>query len=190
MRFHEFKEGLGGMLSAFDTIATALRDPGSVGNTDATRSSAGTDSSAGTPSSGGNVEIGKQVRNKVHPNDVANYLSSRGLDRNHVLGMLANIQGESNFDSGAVGDGNTSIGLFQHHADRMNNLVNSVGSDWATDWKGQIDFALSEPAGKEYVRTKFSSPEQATKWWVEHFEVQKNISSAVSTRIGMLKNFG
>lgn len=125
----------------------------------------------------------------VSPSEVASYLSSKGLDQNHVLGILANIKGESGFNAGVIGDKGTSGGLFQHHADRLRNMVGYAGSDWKTDWRSQVDFALSEPAGKQYVQTTFSSPQEATAWWVKYFERPANIPAATNTRIGFLKSF-
>lgn len=125
----------------------------------------------------------------VSPSDVSSYLSSKGLDNNHVLGILANIKGESGFNAGVIGDKGTSGGLFQHHADRLRNMVGYAGSDWKTDWRSQVDFALSEPAGKQYVQTKFSSPQEATAWWVKYFERPANIPAAINTRVGFLRSF-
>ena len=125
----------------------------------------------------------------VNPSEVSSYLKSKGLDDNHVLGMLANIKGESGFNAGVVGDHGTSGGLFQHHADRWRNMIGYAGSDWKTDWRSQIDFALSEPAGREYVKKQFSSPQEATAWWVKYFEKPANIPAAINTRVGFLRNF-
>ena len=40
---------------------------------------------------------------KVSQKEIYNYLISKGLSRNHALGMLANIKAESNFDAGLSG---------------------------------------------------------------------------------------
>ena len=129
----------------------------------------------------------------VNPSQVASYLKSKGLDRNQVLGILANIQGESGFNAGVKGDLNKggSIGLFQwnFNAGRAQKMISAVGDDWATDWKGQVDYALSEPAGQKYLQTKFSSPQEATAWWVKYFEIPANKQAAIRTRIGYLDNF-
>lgn len=139
------------------------------------------------PSAGGTkMKAGKGAT--VSPSEVSAYLTSKGLDNNHVLGILANIKGESGFNAGVVGDHGTSGGLFQHHADRWRNMINYVGSDWRTDWKGQIDFALSEPAGKSYLRQKFSSPQEAVAWWVKYFEKPADMAGAINTRSGFLRN--
>jgi hypothetical protein len=122
----------------------------------------------------------------VSPAEVSSYLSSKGLDRNHVLGILANIKGESGFQPGVAGDGGSSVGLFQYRGSRRTNMIKFVGSDWQTDWKGQIDFALSEPEGQQYVKTRFTSPAQATAWWVKYFERPKHVAADIQTRTGFL----
>lgn len=127
-------------------------------------------------------------KGSVNSDTVSSYLKSL-MDDNHRLGILANIQAESGFNPGIMGDKNTSGGLFQHHNERFTNMVNAVGSDWATDWKGQIDFALSEPAGKKYLSINFSSPAQATKWWTLNFEIPAQANLRAAERVGMLKNF-
>ena len=120
----------------------------------------------------------KAIPNAVSKEVVKSYLASKGLDKNQVAGIMANIQHESSFDSGAIGDNGTSGGLFQHHDSpqekRFSNMVRAAGTNWQSNWKGQIDFALSEPKGQEYKGTKFANPEEATAWWTIHFEVPAN----------------
>lgn len=187
MRFYEFKnvsEDTQNAIAQVASLANTLLNPfGSLDDI------AGGLSGNDSKSSGGNkIDIGSGAKGSISPSEVSTYLKSK-MDDNHRLGILVNIQGESGFQPGVIGDNNTSGGLFQHHNDRFTNMVDFVGSDWATDWKGQIDFALSEPAGKEYLSTRFSSPEDATAWWVKHFEKPKYVSRDTDTRISMLKNF-
>ena len=129
-------------------------------------------------------------KNPVSPDSIKQYLKSKGLDINQIAGILANIQHESGFDSGAIGDKGTSGGLVQHHATRFAGMVAHAGGPtaWATNWQGQLDYALQEPAGQQYASLKFTSPEQATKWWTINFErpanmyAQANIRSAHASR--------
>jgi hypothetical protein len=116
--------------------------------------------------------VGK--KGSISPDAVRSYLSGKGLDKQHVAGIMANIKHESGFRPGVLGDSGTSGGLFQHHAERFTAMRKAAGPDWQTNWKGQIDFALSEPAGNRYVNTKFSTPEEATKWWTINFEIPAN----------------
>ena len=104
---------------------------------------------------------------------VRDYLASKGLSTAHIIGMLANIHHESSFKPHAHTidtNGLPSGGLFQHNGPRFTTLMNRLGKTWNRDWKGQIDFALSEPDGQRYVGSKFTDPHSASKWWTIHFE--------------------
>lgn len=104
---------------------------------------------------------------------VRDYLVSKGLSTAHVIGMLANIEHESGFKANTLvtdSNGLPSGGLFQHNGPRLQTLMSKLGSGWANNWQGQIDYALSEPDGQRYLGAKFSDPHTASKWWTMHFE--------------------
>ena len=187
MRFKEFSESLADIEKDPSVqIYRMLTNPFSAG-TDTGDSDAASSPGSPTRSAAKGVPSSfKPKKGAVSVNEISSYLSSKGLDRNQILGILANIQGESGFQPGILGDGNTSGGLFQHHGPRFSNMVNAVGSDWQTDWKGQIDFALSEPAGAKYARISFRTPEAATEWWTRNFEVPKYADADVRKRVGFL----
>ena len=118
----------------------------------------------------------------VNKKELYNYLKTKMSDI-HSLGILANVQSESNFNSAALGDNGTSGGLFQHHATRFNGLTAALGQDnWKTNWKGQVDYALSEKPGQDYLNKTFTSPEQASEWWVRNFERPAQIDKQVVLR--------
>ena len=121
---------------------------------------------------------------------VSAYLKTK-MDDTHRLGILANIKRESNFNPGAIGDGGTSGGLFQHHADRFAKMIRAAGGKgaWKTNWQAQVDFALSEPAGQQYLATKFRTPAEAVAWWVKHFEKPANQAAEIQKRISFLNDF-
>ena len=75
---------------------------------------------------------------------IGNCLISAGFTPAQAVGMLANIQQESGYDPGAVGDGGTSFGLCQWHAGRGTNMKNYVGSGWATNIEKQVEFLVKE----------------------------------------------
>lgn len=143
-----------------------------------------TDADVKSGQPGGSVSAQRAVKNRVDPAAIKSYLSSKGLDRNQVAGIMANIQHESGFDSGAIGDNGTSGGLVQHHNERFAGMVSAAGGDdkWQTNWKAQLDYALSEPAGRQYKGMKFSTPEEATKWWTINFEKPANMVAQANTR--------
>jgi len=139
---------------------------------------------AAGPRSTGNAKskISKGSNVPANAGAIKSYLSSKGLDSNKVAGIMANIKHESNFNPGAIGDNGTSGGLFQHHAERFTKMKQACGSNWKTNWQGQIDFALSEPAGRQYASMSFRSPEEATKWWTTKFEIPANAIQQASIR--------
>ena len=129
-----------------------------------------------------------KIKNPVNPNEIKSYLSSKGLDRNQVAGIMANIQAESSFDSGAIGDSGPSGGLVQHHDSkqdkRFTNMVKAAGGQdrWQKNWKAQLDFALSEPAGARYQGMTFPTPQAASSWWTINFEIPANKEQKAAIR--------
>ena len=201
MRFHEFNIKESSFIDTFKSISDFFTGTPADDNTGSQsdlsiKSQTSVEPSSpvaqtSTPTSP--VNVGKVKANQLRSNEISSYLKSKGLDRNQILGMLANIAGESGFNSGAYhidSNGLPSGGLFQHNGPRFEKMVKSTGSDWSTDWQGQIDYALSEPEGRQYMNTKFSSPEKAVEWWVINFERPKYAQSDINKRIQLLKNFG
>ena len=105
---------------------------------------------------------------------VYNYLLSKGLTENHAKGLVANISRESGFKLGAHGDKGIggSFGLFQWNmaAGRGGPMMAAV-PDWKTKWKGQIDYALQEFTGPDYLKQSFDSPGAAAHWWMANWEI-------------------
>lgn len=128
-------------------------------------------STASTPSNKGKTSTRSSPANAQQ---IASYLASKGLSRQHVAGIMTNIKHESNFNPGAIGDGGTSGGLFQHHGPRFQAMVRAAGPNWKTNWKGQIDFALSEPAGRQYTSIPFKTAQEASRWFTINFEIPAN----------------
>jgi len=81
----------------------------------------------------------------------------------------------------------TSGGLFQHHASRFDAMVNTVGEDWKTDWKGQIDFALSEREGQTYINTAVADSTDATKKFAIGFERMAGGEDSANERVANIK---
>lgn len=126
-----------------------------------------------------------QAPGSVAWTQVRDYLASKGLSKQHVIGMLANIEHESQFKPQVLvtdSNGLPSGGLFQHNGPRLQSLVNKLGKTWNQNWKGQIDYALSEPDGQRYMGMKFKDPNQAAKWWTLNFERPANKQKVAQTR--------
>ena len=128
----------------------------------------------------------------VKPEEVYSYLISKGLSKEHALGMLANIQHESSFNPASYTiDSNDlpSGGLFQHNGSRYEAMVKHAGNDWKTNWQDQIDYALSEADTKKYLANKFSSPEEASMWFTKNWERPANADAKAKERVAALSEF-
>lgn len=131
---------------------------------------------------------------QINPRDVYDYLLERGVSPIHAKGMLANIQHESGFNPGSLGDKDqstgvyTSGGLFQHHANRFQNLQ-EYDPNWAVNWQSQIDYALSEDSTQTYLNTNFKSPEEASTWFTINWERPANAQESARRRLSHLKKF-
>ena len=77
------------------------------------------------------------------PQQAYNYMRALGVSDIHAKGILANIQGESGFQTGIMGDNGMSGGLFQMYNDRYRKMERSV-PDWKVNWRGQIQHALQD----------------------------------------------
>jgi hypothetical protein len=120
--------------------------------------------------------------------EISSYLKEKGLDQNQIAGIMANIEAESSFNPAAIGDNGTSGGLFQHHGPRFDALKEAV-PDWESNIKGQVDFALSEKAGKSYAATSFDNERDSADYWTRKFEIPKNVDSAAAHRSRLASNY-
>ena len=119
-------------------------------------------SSTSQPLSGSENEIAKTMYNYM--------VDEKGVTPTHAKGILANIKGESGFRTDAIGDGGESGGLFQMYKDRFTRMVNNV-PNWETNWKGQIDNALTDDTAPQYLKTDFGGDSvAAANWFLENFE--------------------
>ena len=161
-----------------------LGNPAFTGNTGAGTTGP---SFAGMGAGGGQpLKLG---RSAVNPQEMYSYLRSKGVDHEHAVGMLANVQAESNFNSSSIGDNGTSGGLFQHHNERFAAMKRAAGPDWNKNWKGQIDYALTEPETKKYLKRQVGSGQEAARYFVGDFEKPKYAAAAMQARVGMAGNF-
>ena len=104
------------------------------------------------------------------PRQAYDYMRALGVSDIHAKGILANIEGESGFQTGEDrGDGGMSAGLFQMYDTRKRAMIQAV-PDWKTNWRGQIQFALQDDVAPEYLQMDFNSPEEAADWFMENFE--------------------
>lgn len=127
---------------------------------------------------------------KISVQDVYNYLREKGLSHQHAVGMVANIKAESDFDPGAIGDDGTSGGLFQHHdgkdATRFTAMKEFASEKWKTNWKAQIDYALTEKDTELYLSKNFNTSEEASKWFTINWERPKNADIKATRRAELI----
>lgn len=102
--------------------------------------------------------------------EIYKYLLSKGMDDNHALGIMANIHRESGFRPGAAESGGPGVGLFQYSSGGRKNAFLKAVPDYASNWKGQLDYAIKEDAAPEYFKQSFSSPQEAADWWMKKWE--------------------
>jgi len=109
----------------------------------------------------------------LNPQAAYAYIRQMGVSHIHALGILANIQGESGFQIGVQEKGNSKqgVGLFQYSfPSRKRRFLESV-PDYKTNWKGQINYALSKDENTPlYLKKQFSSPEEAADDWMRNWE--------------------
>lgn len=128
----------------------------------------------------------------IQPKEVYDYLTSKGVSREHALGMLANMRYESSFNPSAYtidSNNKPSGGLFQHNGPRYEAMIKHAGEDWKTDWKGQIDYALSEQDTKTYLAQQFKSPEEASTWFTTKWERPADAEAKAQERLAALAEF-
>lgn len=104
--------------------------------------------------------------------EIYDYLVNvKKLNDVQALGLMANIMRESSFrtDPGLGGAG--EIGMFQWNPQvgRAQKMEKAV-PDWRTNWKGQIDYALTEFTGPQYVAKSFRNAQEAADWWMNNWE--------------------
>ena len=71
-------------------------------------------------------------------------------------------------DADEAGDGSKGIGLFQHTfpTRKVRRFIKKTVPDYKTNWKGQIDYALSENEAKGYLNTDFKIAEDAAQYFM------------------------
>ena len=162
--------GGSGISAIFSQAAAAVA--GMMGSSSNRRD--GTDN----PSSGGFAGL------PVEYQKFYDHLVSKGASPNHAMGMVLNLARESSANPGAMANWNgtgldsnglPSGGLFQWNGPRFEAMKAYVGSDWKTDWKGQLDFAMIEndPVSggyKKYASMEFNTPMEAAEWWLKEWE--------------------
>ena len=109
------------------------------------------------------------------PQQVYDYMRSKGVSDIHARGIVANNAGEAfmtpdgRLVTASVGDNGMSGGIFQMYDDRKRKMEQAV-PDWKTNWRGQIDHALQDDSAPQYLQMKFADEVEAANWFMENFE--------------------
>lgn len=112
-------------------------------------------------------------------------INEKRMNDAQALGLMANIHRESTFRSNAINPSRDSFGLFQWKGARAEAMMKAI-PDWKTNWKKQIDYALTEPKNLsmvtpgQYTSIKFKSSEDAADWWAKEWERPANLSDAAA----------
>ena len=148
--------------------------------------------SVNTGLSGTNAD-GSGIEN-ANARNIFSLLTGKGLNAAQAIGILANIQRESSFNPGSVGDNGTSFGLCQWHAGRGASMKSYCGADWATDISGQIDYLFVELNGGysevfSSIKSECSletedSAKRAAEIFVRRFEIPADVDNEVIIRQG------
>lgn len=101
------------------------------------------------------------------------YARSKGLSDAHAKGLIANAMRESSLNP--AHDKPHGAGLFQwtDTGGRRGRMKAAV-PNFATNWKGQIDYAMTEDYGPKWKASKFSSPADAAKSFLTNWERSAN----------------
>lgn len=147
-----------------------------------------------TPSSSGG---GNSATNPITPSggdvsreEVYSYLTKdKGLSHNKAYGLMANIDRESSFRvNPGGGDGGNSVGLLQwNNTYGRSDLMQQNVPDYATNWKGQLDHALSQnqlpeynKVTSDYLNTTFQTPQAASEYFLRKWEIPADVSGGIS----------
>lgn len=140
-------------------------------------------------------QYGPSSKNKIDWREMRSYIASK-LSFNHAVGMVVNAKWESGWQPGrwvhSDASQGPSGGLFMFHDATFSgkgffsDMVRACGGPgrWQTNWRGQIDFALSYGGSKgpAYAAKKFSSPEEATHWFCLYFERPRDAETKAKQR--------
>jgi Phage tail lysozyme len=111
---------------------------------------------------------------------------SKGFTQAQVAGILAaGPAAESGFNPNDVGDGGTSYGLYQHHAERMRAMFARYGQHPTA--QQQNEFAWSELNAAQQANLLAAlhaakTPQEAAEIWTRAFEKPRDLAGATRDR--------
>ena len=177
-----------------------LKPPSATDSTQTSNTSSSTSTKTGeSTSSGTATSAGTGALTTGFRSEVYSYLTKdKGLDQNQALGLMANIDRESSFRINPQGgDGGNSFGMFQwNNSYGRSDIMKQNVSNWQTNWKGQIDHALSgnqlpeyNSVTSQYLNTKFNSPQEASEFWLRNWERPAHVDRDIQTNNSFLQGY-
>jgi len=79
-------------------------------------------------------------------------------------------------------------GMFQHQGKRYENLLDYSNTKYVPGWQTQMDFAMTEPQTKRFLKKSFDNPESASKYFTKKWEVPANAEQKSLDRLENLPN--
>lgn len=124
------------------------------------------------------------------PREIVQYLVGKGLSTAAAIGIVANIEFESNFKTNCVGDKGTSFGICQWHNERGTAMKKMAGSNWSSNLTGQLDYLWYELtysyalvlSSLKKVQNTVDGAKEAADIFVRKFEIPKNVDSQSKKR--------
>ena len=74
-------------------------------------------------------------------------------------------------------------GMFQHQGKRYKNLLDYSDTEYVPDWQTQMDFAMTEPQTKRFLKKSFDDPESASQYFTKRWEVPANAEQKALDRL-------
>ena len=131
-----------------------------------------------------NIDTQLKVKGSIAvPKYIFNFLVKKGLTDAGACGILGNMHVESSFNTSALGDNKTSIGLIQWHNDRMTRLFSWCKENNldAMSVDGQLEYLWWELNDKYTNLTKLlqsiQDPEEAAAVFAKDYERPAVIST-------------
>jgi hypothetical protein len=155
-----------------DDIRAGIVEPVKPSDAPSTSTPSPTGGGGGSTNSGGGSPI-TPSGGTVDRGEVYSYLTKdKGLSHNKAYGLMSNIDRESGFNASIrSGDDGGPGGLFQWKGVRQTPTVAKLVN--SGDWKGQIDYALTEPgesSATTFLNTTWESPQAAASHWTRKWE--------------------
>lgn len=107
-------------------------------------------------------------------NTIVDFFVGKGLTKEQSIGIAANLQAESGYRTGAIGDSGTSMGLAQWHNERMQNL-----KTWAE--KNKLDY-MSVNGQLEFLWHELNTSEKSALTAIQSAKTSEDAAYAFTVK--------